>query len=399
MQSLPALTLISFMDTETALSILTRGAVEIISVELLQKKLETARQVSRPLVIKAGFDPTAPDMHLGHMVLLRKMRQFQDLGHKVVFLIGDFTAQVGDPTGRNELRKKMSRADVDINAATYRDQVFKVLDASRTEVVFNSRWLASLSAQEMMELSARSTVAQMLARADFKKRFEDGREISLLEFFYPLLQGYDSAYLKADVELGGTDQKFNLLMGRQIQESMGQPPQVVIMTPLLEGLDGVQKMSKSLGNCIGINEPPRDQFGKIMSISDEQMIRFYELLTEESLDVVRQKHPKIAKMDLAENLVGQFHGASAGREARENFERVFSQEQVPDDAQIFHLSQDGSCLLVDILVGAGAAPSKNEARRLIRQNAVTLSGVVLGEDWKPEVGVLKVGKRRFVRLI
>jgi tyrosyl-tRNA synthetase len=328
------------------------------------------------------------------------MKQFQDLGHRVVFLIGDFTAQVGDPTGRNELRKKMSREDIERNAATYKDQVFQVLDPQKTEVVFNSHWFSGFAAQNLMELSAHSTVAQTLARADFKKRFEDGKEISLLEFIYPLLQGYDSVHLKADVELGGSDQKFNLLMGRQIQEAYGQEPQVVIMTPLLEGLDGVQKMSKSLGNYIGINEPAREQFGKVMSVSDELMYRYFELLTDKDMSAIRQKHPKEAKMELAGDIVRQFHGPDAARDAREHFESVFSQKQIPDDAQTIELAKEPSKHLVDILVRTGLAPSKNEARRLLKQNAVTFEGApVANEDWEVKPGILKIGKRRFLKVV
>lgn len=387
------------MDIQAAIRIIARGTTEIINVDLLEKKLIRSEKEGRPLVIKAGFDPTAPDIHVGHVVLLRKMRQFQELGHKVVFLIGDFTAQVGDPTGRNELRKKMTREDIEKNAVTYQDQVFKVLDPKKTEVVFNSHWFGKFSAQQLMELTAHSTVAQTLARADFKKRFDEGREISLLEFIYPLLQGYDSVHLKADVELGGSDQKFNLLMGRQIQEAYGQEPQVVIMTPLLEGLDGVQKMSKSLGNYIGINEPPREIFGKVMSVSDELMIKYFELLTDEDIAAVRQMHPKEAKMKLAGEIVRQFHGADEAGAAREHFENVFSQKQVPDDIQVYALTQ-GKGPLVDILVKTGIAPSKNEARRLIKQGAVTFEGQpVADESWSAAAGVLKVGKRRFLKFV
>ncbi len=386
------------MDTPQALRLISRGTTEIISVELLEKKLAQSAREGKPLVVKAGFDPTAPDIHLGHVVLLRKMRQFQELGHTVFFLIGDFTAQVGDPTGRNDLRKKMTREDIERNAATYRDQVFKVLDPDKTRVVFNSHWFAPLSAQQLMELTAHATVAQTLARADFKKRFDEGREISLLEFIYPLLQGYDSVHLKADVELGGSDQKFNLLMGRQMQEAYGQPPQAVVMTPLLEGLDGAQKMSKSLGNYIGISEPPREIFGKVMSISDKLMERYFELLTDDDLAAVRSMHPKEAKMKLAGAIVGQFHGADAARDARAHFENVFSQKQVPDDIQVIRLVP-GSAGLVDILVNAGAATSRNEARRLIKQSAVSFNGEpVADEGWVPAAGVLKIGKRRFLRL-
>lgn len=379
------------------LKTLTRGTVEVIDLKLLEKKLERSRAKGVPLVVKAGFDPTAPDIHLGHVVLLRKMKQFQDLGHRVVFLIGDFTAQVGDPTGRNELRRKMTREDIDQNAVTYKEQVFKVLDPQKTDVVFNSRWFNAFSAQDLMELTARSTVAQMLARADFRKRFDEGREISLLEFIYPLLQGYDSVVLKADIELGGSDQKFNLLMGRQIQEASGVEPQAVIMTPLLEGLDGVNKMSKSLGNYVGINEPPREMFGKVMSVSDELMMKYFELLTDHDLDSVRQMHPKEAKMELAGTLVSQFHGPDAARDAREHFNSVFARKQVPDD--IATLTLDNGMDLVGLLVKSGMAPSKNEARRLIKQGAVSFDGTPLAdESWIVQRGVIKVGKRRFLKI-
>jgi len=382
------------MSIQDAIQKITRGTTEIISQEDLAKKLE----LGRPLIIKAGFDPTAPDIHLGHAVLLRKMRQFQDLGHRVVFLIGDFTAQVGDPTGRNELRKKMTMADIEENAKTYKTQVFKILDPQKTEVVFNSHWLKNLTPQDLLELSARSTVAQMLARADFKKRFESGKEISLLEFIYPLLQGYDSVHLKADVELGGNDQKFNLLMGRQLQESYGQPPQVVVMTPLLEGTDGVQKMSKSLANYIGINEAPKDILGKVMSISDELMLRYYELLTEVNLDDVKKMHPKEAKLQLAVLIVDMFHPAGEGLKAREYFESTFSQHQIPTDVP--ECKFDQSQKLLDILMLEKIVGSKNEGRRLLKEGAISLDGIVLSdENVALKAGVVKVGKRRFLRLL
>jgi tyrosyl-tRNA synthetase len=327
------------------------------------------------------------------------MRQFQQLGHRVIFLIGDFTAQVGDPTGRNELRKKMTRADIEKNALTYKEQVFKVLDPVKTEVVFNSHWFGAFSAQQLMELTAHATVAQTLARADFRKRFDEGREISLLEFIYPLLQGYDSVHLKADIELGGSDQKFNLLMARQVQEACGQAPQAIVMTPLLEGMDGVQKMSKSLGNYIGINEPARIMFGKVMSVSDALMYRYFELLTDEDLGAVRQMHPKEAKVKLAGNIVRQFHGADAARDAEEHFSSVFSRHEVPDDIQVHEL-KDGGMSLIDILVSAKMAPSKNEARRLIKQGALTFNHDLLADEaWVPLPGVLKIGKRRFLKLV
>ncbi|HRZ39920.1 MAG TPA: tyrosine--tRNA ligase [Candidatus Omnitrophota bacterium] len=371
-----------------------RGTTEIINPEGLKDKLREGR----PLRVKAGFDPTAPDIHLGHAVLLRKLRQFQDLGHEVYFLIGDFTAQVGDPTGKDQLRPKMTLEDVSKNARTYKKQVFKILDPKKTKVVFNSKWLSKLTAQEILELTAHSTVAQMLARADFKKRYEEQKEISLLEFVYPLLQGYDSVHLKADIELGGNDQKFNLLMGRQLQEVAGQAPQVVVMTPLLEGLDGVKKMSKSLGNYIGINEDPVEIFGKVMSISDELMIRYYEVLTDADLEVVRSLHPKEAKLQLAEQIVGQFYSEELAGKARLEFERVFSQRQVPEDVVEYRFKKDMP--LVDALVGSGMVDSKNEARRLIKQGAVSFEGQRIDqESWPVREGVLKIGKRRFLKLI
>ncbi len=382
------------MTPQEALTKIVRGTTEIISLADLEAKLKEGR----PLIIKAGFDPTAPDIHLGHTVLLRKIKQFQDLGHKIIFLIGDFTAQVGDPTGRNELRKKMSMAEIEKNAATYKTQVFKILDPQKTQVVFNSSWLNKLSPQDLLELSAHLTVAQMLARADFKKRFESGKEISLLEFIYPLLQGYDSVHLKADVELGGTDQKFNLLMGRQLQEAYGQKPQVVLMTPLLEGTDGVQKMSKSLGNAIGINDEPNEIFGKVMSISDELMLRYYEILTEADLDAVKKMHPKEAKLQLAQTIVEMFQPPSVGVKARSLFESTFSQHQTPDNIPEFKIVSGQK--LVDILALTNMAASKNEARRLIKEKAVTHEGnAVNDENWPLVPGVLKIGKRRFLKLI
>jgi tyrosyl-tRNA synthetase len=382
------------MTPQEALQKIARGTTEIISLADLEAKFKEGR----PLVIKAGFDPTAPDIHLGHTVLLRKMKQFQDMGHKIVFLIGDFTAQVGDPTGRNELRKKMSMAEIEKNAATYKAQVFKILDPEKTQVVFNSHWLNKLTPQDLLELSAHLTVAQMLARADFKKRFESGKEISLLEFIYPLLQGYDSVHLKADVELGGNDQKFNLLMGRQLQEAYGQKPQVVLMTPLLEGTDGINKMSKSLGNTIGINDEPNDIFGKIMSISDELMLRYYEVLTEANLDTVKKMHPKEAKLQLAQTVVEMFHPSNEGGKSRAHFENTFSQHQIPENIPEFKIVSGQK--LIDILVLTNLVASKNEARRLIKEKAVTHEGNVVGdENWPVVQGVLKIGKRRFLKFI
>lgn len=387
------------MDTKTLVEKISRGTVEIISVENLAKKLADSHKNKKPLCVKAGFDPTAPDIHLGHVVLLRKLRQFQDLGHRVSFLIGDFTAQVGDPTGRIQTRPKLDQNEIARNAQTYKDQVFKVLDPAKTDVVFNSAWLGKLSAQEILSLAAHSTVAQMLARADFKKRFEEQSEISILEFIYPLLQGYDSIHLKADIELGGSDQKFNLLMGRQLQEDFGQDPQVVIMTPLLEGTDGVQKMSKSLGNYIGINEAPNEIFGKVMSIDDKLMYRYYEVLTDRDLREVKTLHPKEAKVRLGQEIVRQFYGEKEARTAQEHFEKVFSQRQNPDHMDEYVLGK-GAETLFDILLKAGMVTSMRDFQRLLEQGALSHDGQVIRDaKWVPRKGVLKVGKRRFLRLV
>jgi tyrosyl-tRNA synthetase len=386
------------MDINEQIKILERGVSEIISPESLKEKLESSKKTRKPLVIKAGFDPTAPDIHLGHVVLLNKLRQFQDLGHIVYFLIGDFTAQIGDPTGLKKTRPKLSKQEIKKNAATYAAQVFKILDKKKTKVVFNSRWFNKMSAQQILELTAYSSVAQVLARADFKERFEQKTEISILEFMYPLLQGYDSVYLKADVELGGTDQKFNLLMGRQLQEYFKQPPQAVMMTPLLEGTDGIQKMSKSLGNYIGIKESPKEIFGKVMSISDDLMFRYYELLTQEDLTEVRSMHPKDAKMRLAQLMVAQFCGEHAALVAKADFIKVFAQKQTPNDVVEYYFKDNER--LGDIVLKLGLVASGNELRRLIKEGAVSLEGAkVLSENYNLKSGVLRVGKRRFVKLI
>lgn len=388
------------MKTGEIIEKISRGTTEIINVETLSKKIEKSLKTKKPLLIKAGFDPTAPNIHLGHFVLLRKLRQLQDLGHQVYFLIGDFTAQIGDPTGRDQTRPVMTRQQILQNAKTYKAQIFKILDPKRTKIIFNSVWLDKLSSHDVLNLSRRTTVAQMLARADFKKRFQDEKEISLLEFFYPLLQGYDSVHLKADVELGGSDQKFNLLMGRQLQEAFGLEPQAVIMTPLLEGTDGVNKMSKSLGNDISINESPKEIFGKLMSIRDDLMYRYYELLTDDKLNEIKALHPKTAKLQLAEKIVKQFHDPKESRIAREDFEKTFSQRQIPDDISEYRFHPVKGESLADILVTTGVAATKNEVRRLIKQGAVTFDGHKIdAENWPLRSGVLKVGKRRFLKLI
>lgn len=390
------------MDIKEQLGLISRGTVEIINKEGLEKKLKESQTKNRPLLIKAGFDPTAPDIHLGHVVLLRKLRQFQNLGHKVLFLIGDFTALVGDPTGKNELRPSLELSFIRENAKTYAQQAFKILDndPAKIEIVYNYDWLNGLSSREMLGLTARSTVAQMLARADFKKRYEEGTEISIMEFIYPLLQGYDSVHLKADVELGGTDQKFNLLMGRQLQESNAQDPQIVIMTPLLEGLDGVKKMSKSLGNYIGINEAAGEIFGKVMSISDELMLKYFEYLTDCDLDAVKKMHPKEAKLLLGEEIVSQFYDEVLAKKAREDFESVFSKGHIPEDIEVYNISSANQPTLFDVLLSTKIVGSKNEIRRLLKQQAISIDGVkILSEDWAVSEGVMKVGKRRFLKLI
>src|SRR3989338_6097397 len=385
------------MDIKKQLEIIKRGTVEIISEKELVSKLEKKRL----LVIKAGFDPSAPDLHLGHTVLLRKLKHFQNLGHKVVFLIGDFTGMIGDPTGRSEIRKRLTESEVSENAKTYKEQVFKILDEKKTEVVFNSAWLNKMTLKDTLELMAHTTVSQVLARADFSERYKSGKDISLLEFMYPLLQAYDSVELKADIELGGTDQKFNLLMGRELQKDFGQESQVVIMTPLLVGLDGVNKMSKSLGNHIGINEKPEEMFGKIMSISDELMLQYYELLTDENLDEVRKLHPMEAKKNLAGEIVRQYHGREARESALRDFENKFQKRDPFTELKI----EEKPFLpnLCDFLVQDKILPSKGEYRRLIEQGAIEVNGARVKEaDFKLEPSkeyCIKVGKKRFLKVI
>ncbi|MFH1198950.1 MAG: tyrosine--tRNA ligase [Candidatus Omnitrophota bacterium] len=383
------------MDIAKQLEIIKRGAVDIISEDLLKTKLAKAV----PLVIKAGFDPTAPDIHLGHTVLLRKLRQFQDLGHKVIFLIGDFTARIGDPTGRSQLRKQLTTEEVAQNAATYKEQISKVLDIDKIKVVFNSEWFEKMSIVDMLRLTSHATISQVLSRADFKKRLAKGEDISLLEAMYPVLQGYDSVVLRADVELGGTDQIFNLLVGRDLQKDFKQESQVVITMPLLEGIDGVQKMSKSYGNYIGISELPKDVFGKIMSISDELMFKYYELLTDENMDAVKKMHPRDAKIQLAEIIITQYHSKDTAEKEKENFQRVFAQKELPQD--IPEYKTDGSQTIVNILIKSGLSKSGNEARRLVEQGGVIFedSKVIQGDFIISHSGVLKVGARRFLRVI
>ncbi|MDP3042676.1 MAG: tyrosine--tRNA ligase [Candidatus Omnitrophota bacterium] len=387
------------MDIEKQLDIIKRGAVEIISEDELRKKLAQSIKTKRPLKIKAGFDPTAPDLHLGHTVLLRKLRQFQDLGHEVYFLIGDFTGRIGDPSGRSEIRKQLSKKQVNKNAQTYKKQVIKILDINKLKIVFNSKWFEKMSGAAMLQLTTHASVSQMLTRDDFKKRYVNGENISILEFLYPLMQGYDSVMLGADVEIGGTDQIFNLLVGREFQKDFNQPQQVVLTMPLLEGTDGIAKMSKSYGNYIGINESSKEMFGKIMSISDELMLKYYELLTDEDLAKVKQMHPKEAKVKLAKIIITQYHSAGAAEKEAKEFTRVFSQKEIPRDMPKF--KTDGKKTILAILTESNLAASGNEARRLIQQGAVSFNNVkVQKDDFIPLApGILKAGSRRFLKIL
>lgn len=390
------------------LEVIKRGSMEVISEEELLKKLKEGR----PLTVKAGFDPTAPDLHLGHTVLIHKLRQFQDLGHRVIFLIGDFTGMIGDPTGKSETRKHLTREDVLKNAETYKEQVFKILDPEKTEVVFNSQWMDRMTAVDMINLAAKYNVARMLEREDFHKRYKAGQSISIHEFMYPLIQGYDSVALKADVEIGGTDQKFNLLVGRELQRDYGQTPQVVITMPLLEGTDGVNKMSKSLGNYIGITEPPKEIFGKVMSITDELMLRYYELLSHIStLELNELKegiksgsiHPKDTKVRLAKEMVARFHGQDAAEQAAEEFSNIFKAGGLPDEIEEKEvICEKESILLAVAIARAGLSSSNSEARRLIQQGGVSVDNDkvmdINAELSSEKEYLIQVGKRRFARV-
>ena len=394
------------------ISLIERGTVDVVSRDDLVRKLKKSRESGVPLKIKTGFDPTAPDLHLGHTVLIQKMKHFQDLGHDIYFLIGDFTGMIGDPTGKSETRKPLTTEDVKRNAETYKEQVFKILDPAKTKVVFNSSWLGKLTSHDMIRLASQLTVARMLEREDFRLRFDNEKPISIHEFLYPLIQGYDSVALEADVELGGTDQLFNLLMGRDLQRSWGQEPQVVITMPLLEGLDGVNKMSKSLGNYIGITESADDIYGKVMSISDTLMFRYYELLSDLSgteIEVLAgemqagKKHPKDIKKKLAYELTARFYNTEDATKAEESFEQVFRHHGLPENIPELTLAKaDGEVWLPKLLVEAGLTESTSAARRLIKQQAVSLDNKkVLDTEYsvQPEGDVLvKVGKRRFARI-
>jgi tyrosyl-tRNA synthetase len=386
---------------------LVRGSDEVLPENGLEAKLKK----NRPLIIKAGFDPTAPDLHIGHTVLINKMRQFQEFGHEVVFLIGDFTGMIGDPSGKNATRPPLSPEEIKANAATYESQIFKILDEKATRVDFNSRWMGKMDAAGLIKLSSHHTVARMLERDDFNKRYTGGQPISIHEFMYPIVQGYDSVALKADVELGGTDQKFNLLVGRQLQQDFGQEPQIVMTMPLLEGLDGVQKMSKSLGNYIGITDAPGEMFGKIMSISDVLMWRYFELLSFRTLDDVnglKQRvdeglNPRDAKFELAQEIVERFHSAAAAVAAKDEFVARFQQGAMPEEMPEVSLhGRDGRLGIGHLLKEAGLVSSTSEAFRMIKQGAVRIDGVrVEDRDLEIETGntsVYQVGKRKFARV-
>jgi tyrosyl-tRNA synthetase len=389
------------------LELILRGVVEVIQRGELESKLTRALKENRPLRVKAGFDPTAPDLHLGHTVLIHKLKHFQELGHQVIFLIGDFTGMIGDPTGQSETRVALSKEKVLENAHTYERQIFKILDPAKTLVEFNSRWMSAMTADALIHLSAHYSVARMLERDDFHKRYQEQKPISIHEFMYPLVQGYDSVALKSDIELGGTDQKFNLLVGRDLQRDYGQEPQVVITMPLLEGTDGVRKMSKSLGNYIALEDTPNDMFGKLMSISDALMLRYYELLTTEDLAGVKAAHPMEAKQSLAALIVARYHGAEAGQQARTAFQQKFQEREFPSEPDVrltltpADLREGHTIGLVDLVAKTGLVPSKSEARRLIIQGGLEVDEqkqsdanavlpMVTGRAYR-----LKIGRRKF----
>jgi tyrosyl-tRNA synthetase len=420
------------LKPEKQLEVIKRGAVEIIIEDDLLKKLKKSFNGKKPLKIKAGFDPTAPDIHLGHTVLLEKMRQFQELGHEVIFLIGDFTGMIGDPSGKSDMRKPLTKKEVLENAKTYREQIFKILIPEKTKVVFNSEWMSGMTAEDMIRLASRYTVARMLEREDFKQRWINQNSISIHEFMYPLIQGYDSVILEADVELGGTDQKFNLIVGRELQKEYGQEPQCLVLMPLLEGLDGVKKMSKSLGNYIGITEPPKEMFGKIMSVSDELMLRYYELLSHISIERLNslkeeiQKgsiHPKKAKEDLSLEVVERYWEKDEALKAKEEFEHIFKQKGLPEEIpkriiEVFveekiafsdsasreapSLNKSNINWLPQIMKDTGLAKSTSEAIRLIKQGGVKINDITVTDpDTMLQQGehIIKVGKRRFYKVI
>ncbi|SKA04690.1 tyrosine--tRNA ligase [Selenihalanaerobacter shriftii] len=403
------------INIEEQLRVIKRGVAELISEDELKKKLKQVKKEDRPLKVKLGLDPTAPDIHLGHTVVLQKLKQFQDLGHEVILLIGDFTARIGDPTGKSKTRPQLSEKDIKENARTYKEQIFKVLDPDKTRLVFNSEWLGEMDFTDVINLSANYTVARMLEREDFSQRYKNNQPISIHEFFYPLMQGYDSVAIKADVELGGTDQKFNLLVGRTLQKEYGQESQVIIMMPILEGLDGVKKMSKSLDNYIGIDDTPNDMYGKVMSIPDELLARYFELLTDISLDELEEIksglengdiHPMKAKKKLARTIVIKYYDSDMADKAAEEFERVFKEGENPEDMPEVKISsselEDGQLWIVKLVAATGLVDSNSQARRMIKQGAVRIDDKKYDKiniDIDIEDGmIVRVGKRRFARI-
>lgn len=401
------------MTIDEQIALLTKGTVDCVPEGELRRKLERAEKTGKPLRVKAGFDPTAPDIHVGHTVLIRKMRHFQQLGHQVIFLIGDFTALIGDPSGRSATRPALTREQIDANAETYKQQIFKLLDPDKTEIRFNNEWFAKFAGDDFIRLAAKATVAQLLEREDFKRRFEAQTPISVHELMYPLVQGYDSVALEADVELGGTDQKFNLLMARQVQQGYGvKDPQLIMTTPLLEGLDGVQKMSKSLGNYIGITESPREMFGKVMSVSDDLMWRYYELLTDlppDEIEALRvaaftgERNPRDIKAELGRHIIADFYSAEHAHEASDEFNRMFREHQAPTDIPFVELPA-GIVKLAKLIAAQNLAPSVAEAQRQITQGSVRVNGERI-DDLQHELGrageeaLIQVGKRKFLRVL
>ncbi len=395
------------MTIDEQIQFLTKGTIDVIREDDLRKKLERSAKTGKPLRIKLGADPTAPDIHIGHTVVIRKLRQFQELGHTAIFLIGDFTGMIGDPSGKNATRPPLTREEINANAETYKTQIFKLLDPDKTEIRFNSEWMDKFDAAAFVRLCSHVTVKQILERDDFEKRLREERPISLHELLYPLTQGYDSVALEADVELGGTDQKFNLMVGRNLQREYSQEPQVILTTPLLEGLDGVNKMSKSLNNYIGIDEPPNEIFGKVMSISDDLMWRYFELLTDKTpAELERMKssgeNPRNFKVELAKSVIADFHTHADARAAEDEFNRRFVQKEVPDEIETVEI-EHGSYNLADLMTQTGLAASKKEAKRLIEQGGVKVGGEKVGNaSAEIEIAgetVIQVGKRRFLKFV
>lgn len=401
-------------NIEDQIKIISKGAFEIINKDELKTKLENCEKTGKGLIVKLGLDPTAPDIHLGHSVVLRKIKQLQDLGHKAVIIIGDFTGMIGDPTGKSKTRKSLTSEEVLKNAETYKEQIFKILDKEKTELRFNSEWLSKLNLKDIISLTSKYTVSRMLEREDFKNRFKNHASIGIHEFFYPLLQAYDSVNIKADIEFGGTDQRFNVLMGRTIQKDYNMESQIAIFMPILEGTDGVEKMSKSLGNYIGINENPNDMYGKVMSIPDGMIIRYYELVTDVHPDVVddiREKlennmiNPRDAKMELAKEIVNLYHGKEMSQRAEEHFKNVFQKGNIPENIDSIKLTindfNEGKIDVIDIMVKYNLISSKNEGRRLLKQNAIKINGEKIIEQYTSinNEDILQVGKKKFRKIL